>query len=98
MFENILNRLNENRFFIGMMVMFVTIGGRFIINELSEQQRALINNPNIKNVSFLSFVLSLQLQEHLNVLCTYNIIYINCNKNYLGRCYFSWIKYYCLHM
>lgn len=48
MFENMINQLNENRFFIGMMVMFVTIGGRFIINELSEQQRSLINDPNVK--------------------------------------------------
>tara|TARA_Y100001958_G_C21217935_1_gene543314 strand:+ start:427 stop:798 length:372 start_codon:yes stop_codon:yes gene_type:complete len=50
MFENIINQLNDNRFFIGIMVMFVTIGGRFIINELSEQQRQLINDPNIKKV------------------------------------------------
>lgn len=53
MFSNIINQLNENRFFIGVMVMFVTIGGRFIISELSEQQREIINNSNVKK--FLVF-------------------------------------------
>jgi len=36
MIENTIERLNQNKFFIGMMTIFVTIGGRFIITELSE--------------------------------------------------------------
>ena len=50
MFENMINNLSDNRFFIGIMVMFVTIGGRFIITELSDQQRKIIDNPKFKKI------------------------------------------------
>ena len=32
------------------MVIFVTIGGRFIITELSEDQKKLVHNPFIKKI------------------------------------------------
>ena len=38
MFENIqdsINNMNENKLFIGLMVITVTIGGRFIIDEFN---------------------------------------------------------------
>lgn len=50
MFENILNKLSENRFFIGVMVMFVTLGGRSIITELSEQQVDILNDTRFKKI------------------------------------------------
>ena len=50
MFENILNRVSENRFFIGIMVMFVTLGGRSIITELSDQQVDIINDTRFKKI------------------------------------------------
>ena len=56
MFENILNNLSENRFFIGLMVMFVTLGGRSIITELSEQQLEIINDSRFKKfIIFCAF-------------------------------------------
>lgn len=56
MFENILNKLSENRFFIGVMVMFVTLGGRSIITELSEQQVDILNDTKFKKfVIFCAF-------------------------------------------
>jgi hypothetical protein len=56
MFENIINNLSENRFFIGLMVMFVTLGGRTIITELSEQQQQIINDPKFKKfIIFCAF-------------------------------------------
>lgn len=56
MFENVLNKLSENRFFIGVMVMFVTLGGRSIITELSEQQVDILNDTKFKKfVIFCAF-------------------------------------------
>lgn len=56
MFENVLNKLSENRFFIGVMVMFVTLGGRSIITELSEQQVDILNDTRFKKfVIFCAF-------------------------------------------
>jgi|SaaInlStandDraft_2_1057019.scaffolds.fasta_scaffold365665_1 hypothetical protein len=56
MFENILNKLSENRFFVGVMVMFVTLGGRSIITELSEQQVDILNDSRFKKfVIFCAF-------------------------------------------
>jgi hypothetical protein len=50
MIQNFIEGLNENKFFIGMMMIFVTIGGRFIITELSEDQKKLVYNPMIRKL------------------------------------------------
>ena len=50
MIQNIIESLNENKFFVGLMMIFVTIGGRFIITELSEDQKKLVHNPLIKKI------------------------------------------------
>jgi hypothetical protein len=48
--EKLINQLNENKFFIGIMMIIVTIGGRFIISELTETQKKLIHNPNVRKL------------------------------------------------
>ena len=48
MLQNIIEDLNENKFFVGMMMIFVTIGGRYIITELSEEQKLLVHNPIVR--------------------------------------------------
>jgi hypothetical protein len=59
MIKNILENLNENKFFIGFMMMIVTIGGRFIINILTDEQRDFINNPLAKKLFiFCAFFMS----------------------------------------
>ena len=45
-----IDNLNENKFFIGIMMILVTIGGRYIITELSETQKQLIHEPIIKKI------------------------------------------------
>ena len=51
-----LNKVSENRFFIGLMVMFVTLGGRSIITELSEQQIDILNDSKFKKfIIFCAF-------------------------------------------
>ena len=48
--DNFFDKLNENKFFIGCMMITVTIGGRFIISELSESQKKLINNHWVRKL------------------------------------------------
>ena len=42
--EQFINNLNENKYFIGLMMISVTIGGRFIITELNEKQKEIIHD------------------------------------------------------
>ena len=48
--KNIINNLNENKFFIGCMMIIVTIGGRFIITELNDSQKKMIENPIVRKL------------------------------------------------
>jgi|TARA_Y100000389_G_C17252232_1_gene408690 hypothetical protein len=50
MIQSFIDKLNENKFFIGVMMIIVTIGGRFIISELNESQKKLIHDPIIRKV------------------------------------------------
>lgn len=50
MIQNLIDKLNENKFFIGVMMIIVTIGGRFIISELNDSQKKLIHDPIIRKV------------------------------------------------
>ena len=50
MIEKLLEKINENKFFIGVMMIIVTIGGRFIISELDDNQKKLIHNQNFRRL------------------------------------------------
>ena len=50
-FDNMTD-LNENKYFIGLMMILVNIGSRFIIGELSDTQKKLINEKLKKIVYF----------------------------------------------
>ena len=59
MMKNIIENLNENKFFIGCMMIIVTIGGRFIITELNESQKDLVNNTYVRRLFiFCSFFMA----------------------------------------
>ncbi len=45
-----INKINTNKYFIGTMMIILTIGGRFIIGELSDKQRERINTPTFRRV------------------------------------------------
>lgn len=45
-----LDRLSENKIFIGLIMIMVNIGARFIIEELSDEQRAFIKNKYVRKV------------------------------------------------
>jgi len=46
MFENI----NDNKYFIGISMILVNIGSRFIISELSDSQKNFINNIFLRRI------------------------------------------------
>ena len=47
---NLTGGLNENKYFIGVMMIAVNIGSRFIITELSDSQKKMINNQNLRRL------------------------------------------------
>ena len=48
--NNLTGGLNENKYFIGVMMIAVNIGSRFIITELSDSQKKMINNQNLRRL------------------------------------------------
>ncbi len=53
MFQNIqesISNMNENKLFIGLMVITVTIGGRFIVDEFNDSQKKMINNKLVRRL------------------------------------------------
>ena len=44
------NSLNENKYFIGMAMVLVNIGARFIIEELSDEHREFIKSDKVRKV------------------------------------------------
>ena len=42
--------LYENKYFIGIMMILVNIGSRFIISELSDEHKKLINNKILRRI------------------------------------------------
>ena len=42
--------LNENKYFIGIMMILVNIGSRFIISELNDKHKEFINNKNLRRL------------------------------------------------
>ena len=49
------NKLNENKLFVGLMVVVVAVGGRFIIAELNESQKSIIDNSWVRRLFVFGF-------------------------------------------
>ena len=45
-----LENINDNKYFIGFMMILVNIGSRFIIGELSDSQKKLINDKLLRRL------------------------------------------------
>ena len=45
-----LDSINTNKYFVGLMMITLTIGGRFIISELSEKQKEQIDNSYFRKL------------------------------------------------
>ncbi len=54
--QNTSDMLNENKYFIGLMMIMVNIGSRFIIEELNDDQRRFINNPYFRRIVVFSVI------------------------------------------
>tara|TARA_Y100000817_G_C16834940_1_gene535306 strand:- start:1222 stop:1584 length:363 start_codon:yes stop_codon:yes gene_type:complete len=50
MFDTLFNDINQNKYFIGFIMIILTIGGRFIIGELSPKQKKLIDNKILRRL------------------------------------------------
>ena len=51
MIEGVFDKLNTNKYFVGFMMIILTIGGRFIISELSEEQKEKIDTPIFRKLA-----------------------------------------------
>ena len=59
MFETLVDDINQNKYFIGFMMIILTIGGRFIIGELTPSQKKLIDNKILRRLFiFCSFFMA----------------------------------------
>jgi|TARA_B110000208_G_scaffold190670_1_gene255201 hypothetical protein len=54
--QNTSDMINENKYFIGIMMIMVNIGSRFIIEELSDEQRKFVNNPYFRRLVIFSVI------------------------------------------
>lgn len=57
MFKNInelLNNLSNSKYFLGIMMIIVNIGARFIIEELNLQQKEYMNTPLFRRIIIFS--------------------------------------------
>ena len=50
MIEGVFDKINTNKYFVGFMMIILTIGGRFIISELSEEQKNKIDTPMFRKI------------------------------------------------
>ena len=48
--KKLYKNLNENKYLLGLMMITVTVGGRFIIGELNEEQKKNINNKTLRRL------------------------------------------------
>ena len=73
--NNVIDKINTNKYFVGIMMIVLTIGGRFIIGELDIKTRDKVTNNEILRRPFL------ELQKFLIIKKMYICInFIMCNK------------------
>jgi hypothetical protein len=48
--QKLYKQVNENKYLLGLIMIMVTIGGRFIIGELDEEQKKNINNKTLRRL------------------------------------------------
>jgi hypothetical protein len=48
--QKLYKQINENKYLLGLMMILVTVGGRFIISELNEKQKKNINNKTLRRL------------------------------------------------
>ena len=51
--NDLLNNINTNKYFVGIMMIILTIGGRFIIGELDEKTREKVTDNQIFRKIFI---------------------------------------------
>ena len=55
-FQDQTDVLNENKYFIGLMMIMVNIGSRFIIDELNDEHRKIFKNSMFRRIVIFSVI------------------------------------------
>ncbi len=84
---NLANRLNQSKYFAGIMMILLNLGSRFLISELSETQEQFLNNVIIRR--FAVFTMAFIATRDVIVALTLTGVFIllvsnlfNENSNY----------------
>tara|TARA_Y100000389_G_C17278175_1_gene421537 strand:+ start:148 stop:525 length:378 start_codon:yes stop_codon:yes gene_type:complete len=68
--------LNENKYFIGIMMILVNIGSRFIISELSDEHKKLINNKILRRIFIFSVFFMATRDLSISLLLTVMFVFL----------------------
>ena len=81
--QNTSDMINENKYFIGIMMIMVNIGSRFIIEELNDDQRKTVNNPYFRRLVIFSVIFMATRDVIISFIITGLILIFlyTCNEN-----------------
>lgn len=75
--------INENKYFIGFTVILLNIGARFIIDELDDDVRAMINDSMVRR--FFVFCSFFMATRDIIISITLTIVFIIIVNEFLGH-------------
>lgn len=75
--------INENKYFIGFTVILLNIGARFIIDELDDDARSMINNTMVRR--FFVFCSFFMATRDIIISITLTIVFIIIVNEFLGH-------------
>lgn len=87
-FNNLLNNdsmkcINENKYFIGFTVILLNIGARFIIDELDDDARSMINDSMVRR--FFVFCSFFMATRDIIISITLTIVFVIIVNEFLGH-------------
>jgi hypothetical protein len=87
-FYNLLNNdsmkcINENKYFIGFTVILLNIGARFIIDELDDDARSMINDSMVRR--FFVFCSFFMATRDIIISITLTIVFVIIVNEFLGH-------------
>jgi hypothetical protein len=74
MFDNTF--LNENKYFLGIIMILVNIGSRFIIGELSDNHKKFINNHIIRKIFIFCVIFMATRDISTSIILTVFIVFL----------------------
>jgi len=75
--------VNENKYFIGLAVILLNIGARFIIDELDDDLRSMVNNAIVRRFFiFCSFFIA---TRDIVISITLTVVFVIIINEFLGK-------------